>query len=163
MRSICVIATRGTVATALNTATEAAAKLLSRPGNSADETRKARAQARVSRLIDAGTSALDAADVFTEQGDIDALRALREDVPSWVVATLPRAEQQNRQQAIDATLLELDRRMAPLLTGDEAAAVRVRLSIAQERARLEVATDRALNPSPTNRMRLAYATAATDG
>jgi hypothetical protein len=114
---------------------------------------------RVSRLIDGGVSAPAAAETFAELGDLDALRALRDEVPSLLVSTLPASEQGRRRELIDAMLLEIDRRMAPLLKGDDAAAVRVRLSVAAERNRLDAVTTNAMNPSGISRLQLAYASA----
>jgi hypothetical protein len=101
-----------------------------------------------------------AATTFAELGDIDALRALRDEVPSLVMSTLPPSEYGRRHELIDAMLLEVDRRMAPLLEGEDAAAVRVRLSVDAERTRLDAVTTNALKPSGVSRMALAYASPA---
>jgi hypothetical protein len=149
---------RDSALVALDTAAQAAARRLSSPADDATETRKARAAMRVSRLIDGGQSAMLAATTFAELGDIDALRALRDEVPSLVMSTLPPSEHGRRHELIDAMLLEVDRRMAPLVSGDDAAAVRVRLTVADERTRLDAVTNNALNPSAMSRLTLAYAT-----
>lgn len=148
---------REAITTALETAESAATRHLAAPADEATETRKARAAMRVSRVIDSGTSALDAAQLFVEQGDVDALRALRDEVPSWLAATLPRSEQSMRKGHIDRTLLELDRMMAPLLDGPAADAVQVRLTAAAQRDRLDAITEHAFHPSAHTLMSLGYA------
>ena len=142
---------------ALAAAEEQAERHLSGPADEATETRKARAAMRVSRLIDSGTAPLDAAEMFAERRDLDALRALRDEVPSWVVATLPPSEQPHRQKVIASTLLALDQRMQPLLSGADADAVRVRLAVESERARLAAVNEHASRPTASSQIRLAYA------
>ncbi len=148
---------RQAAAGALDAAERAAGQYLSQPGDEATEIRKGRAAIRVSRLIDGGKSAEVAAEMFAEDGDVDALRALRDEVPSWVTQTLPPSERHNRRIVIDRTLLSIDRLMAPLLTGKAAAAANVRIKVADERNRLDAVSEHALANTAMSRIKLAYA------
>jgi hypothetical protein len=145
----------------LQSAFEMATQRLSGPADEATELRKARAGTRVSRLLDGGMSPLAAAEVLAEAADLAGLRALREEIPSWVAATLSPTDQSRRREHTDAALLGVDRAMRPLLTGAEAAAVDVRLRVDDERARLDAVAQLALDNSPTNRVRLALASSPT--
>lgn len=134
-----------------------AMRRLSAPGDPDTETRKSRAAVRVSRVIDGGMSVGVAAEMFAEAGDLDALRALRDEVPSWVAVTLSKDDMYRRPQVTEETLLAVDRHMAPLLTGDDAAAAQVRLAVDDEAARLRATSEHAFNNTPDSRLALAYA------
>lgn len=136
-----------------------ASRRLSAPGDADTETRKARAAVRVSRLIDGGRGVAEAAELFAEAGDLDALRALRDEVPSWVAATQPTSEMYLRSQRTEQTLLQVDRVMAPLLSGEDAAAAQVRIETADDvLTRLTATFEHAVNNTPDSRVKLAYAT-----
>ncbi len=152
-----LLETRGLLQSAYDTATQR----LTGPADEATELRKARAGTRVSRLLDGGMSPLAAAEVLAESNDLAGLRALREEVPSWVAATLPSVQQSARREHTDAALLAVDKQMRPLLTGADAAAVDVRLRVDDERARLDAVSQMALDNSPLSRVRLALASSPT--
>jgi hypothetical protein len=144
---------------ALQEAHERATRRLAEPADEATETRKARAAMPVSRLIDSGVGPQEAAEILAETGDVDGVLALRDEVPSWVRTTLPESEQVCRTRYTEAALLGVDRVLAPLVTGDYAEAIAVRLEVDREHVRLEAATDHALHESPSSTLRLAYANA----
>ena len=118
-----------------------------------------RAAARVSRLIDGGMAPLLAAEVLADAGDVAGLRELRDQLPSLVTLTLPTTEQRRRPQVIEQALLAVDRRMAPLLSGDDSAAAQVRLNVDRERARLDATSEHAFNNNPGSLLKLALANA----
>lgn len=150
------VAARGSAMKALEAAEQAASTYLTQPGDEATENRKARAASRVMRLIDGGTPILVAAEMFAEQRDVDALRALRDEVPSWVTQQLPALAQNSRRAQIEDKILAVDRLMAPLLTGEAAVAAEVRVKVADQRARLQAVSEHALSNTPTSRLKFAY-------
>ena len=91
------------------------------------ETRKARAAGRVNRLLDAGQGFTEAAQVFAESEDLDALRVLRDELPSYVAMKIK--EPLDRPAKLRELSLALDRAMHPLLPTTEQHAVEVRLGI----------------------------------
>jgi hypothetical protein len=139
-------------------ASRLAAQRLAGPGDSDTETRKSRAAIRVLRMIDSGMPPLVAAEVLAEANDVDALRVLRDEIPSWAATTIGTTDAVRRRHVINDTLLGIDRAMAPMLTGDDAAAVSVRLDVDNEAARLKATSEHALHNTPMSRMQLAYAT-----
>lgn len=103
------------------------------------EARKARATPRVSRLLDAGKPLKDVAQVFVDSEDLDALRALRDEVPSYVAAV----GDLNRDARNDKTkrlTLALDQLMRPLLPAEEQLVVDVRLNVEEAEAFLDSIT-----------------------
>ncbi len=127
------------------------------PTDAALEARKARAAHRVARLLDGGRSPVEAAEVFAASGDLDGLRALRDEVPAF--AAVAGDTFTNAQRAVltrDLTL-QVDRRMAPLLPPAEAKAVDVRLGVDAARYRLDSLVEHAIAPSVSSTIRLALA------
>jgi hypothetical protein len=120
---------RGEIETLLREADAAADKALrGDPTDDALEARKNRAITRVSRLMQSGKAAASAAEIFAEAGDLDALRALRDEIPSIVAAvdTGDRLGTRARGQQIHRLTLTIDTMMAPLLPRAEAEAARLR-------------------------------------
>jgi hypothetical protein len=123
---------RGEIETLLTDADSTAHSVLGGdPNDTALESRKARAAIRVARLIDGGTPVISAAEVFAEAGDLDALRALRDEIPS-AIAAVPAADRLGnhvRTQQVREITLSVDRMMAPLLPGVEGQVARMRDNI----------------------------------
>lgn len=127
-----VRAARGEITTLLAEADSTAHALLSGDSNDASlEARKARAAMRVGRLLDKGEPVLSIAELFAEAGDLDALRTLRDEIPSVVAAVTDgdRLGAHLRQQQIRELTIALDRTMAPLLPTEEGQAARLRSNI----------------------------------
>lgn len=123
---------RSEISALLTEADSAAHSLLSGdPTDAALESRKARAAMRVGRLLDKGEPVLAVAELFAQAGDLDALRTLRDELPSVIAAVTDgnRLDAHVRQQQIRELTITLDRTMAPLLSGDEAQAARLRSNI----------------------------------
>lgn len=156
---------RARIAEQLARADELASAVLS--GDPADallESRKARAATRVGRLLDSGSTIIGAAEVLAGAGDLDGLRALRDEVPSVVASLAPQGGaqdgQQSRAKRTGELLVALDQVMVPLLTGDEQAAARLRGNIDAAGAWLEaLAVYAAERDGGTPRVTLAYARA----
>lgn len=72
------------------------------------EQRSARGWARAQRLMDAGLSAAEVIEELAEQGDLDALDALEQELPTYLRSALPDAGQRNQ---IRASLQGLQRRL----------------------------------------------------
>lgn len=134
------------------------------PGDALLESRKARAASRVGRLLDSGATVLGAAQVLADAGDLDGLRALRDEVPAVVGSAMKAGGDQqgvqSRQQKTRDLLVALDQIMAPLLTGDEQAAAQLRGNVDAARAWLDaLATYATERGGGTPRVTLAYARA----
>lgn len=148
---------------ALEQAQQLATQRLEAPGDPDTEARKARAGTRVGRLIDGGVAAVEAAAILADAGDVDGLRALRDEIPSLVRVTLGDGGEGTRKNVTESTLLSVDRAMAPLLTGADAAAAEVRVQVDNERARLDATSEYAFamerqgRPTPASLITLAYA------
>lgn len=101
------------------------------PDDTALEARKSRAGSRVARLLDSGVPVASAAEIFAEAGDVDAMRALRDEIPSIVGSADPtdRLGARERAQHVRALTISLDSMMAPLLPEAEAHAARLRGNI----------------------------------
>jgi hypothetical protein len=124
-----VHADRGKIAARLERAERRAALAL--VGDQDDpvvETRKARAAGRVSRLLDSGQHILEAAQLFADVGDLDALRTLRDELPSYVAANS--SEHADRKQLIHDMSISFDKVMRPLLSERDQFAVDVRVGVA---------------------------------
>jgi hypothetical protein len=101
---------------ALDRAHQLATQRLEAPVDAETEARKARAATRVGRLLDSGLSAVEAAAALAETGDVDALRALRDEVPSLVRVTIKDAADAPARKAATANTL-LARTGPPLRSG----------------------------------------------
>jgi hypothetical protein len=112
------------------------------------ETRKARAATRVNRLVDSGMATIEAAQVFAGAGDLDALRVLRDEIPSLVAART--TEHDDRTKLVHEMSLALDEVMRPLLPEAEQFAVDVRLGIADTREQLGALMQYALRVDRAN-------------
>ncbi|MGY1712523.1 hypothetical protein ACI8AC_23730 [Geodermatophilus sp. SYSU D00758] len=120
------------------------------------ESRKARAAGRVNRLIDAGRAPLDIAATFAEAKDLDALRALRDEIPSVVAAATDNPEE--RRTSTHRLTVAIDQTMAPLLTKTEARAAEVRANVQTARELLDSLSVYATQPNG-GRSRIAFALA----
>lgn len=116
-----------------------------------------RASARVLRLLDAGKSPAEVAELCAETGDVDGYRALRAETAAWVTTQVKPGNAAERKQRTAEHLLAVDRAMAGALTGDLASAARVRLGIDEQRARLDAIQQYAINPSAMTRLTRAFA------
>jgi len=110
---------------------EANTAIVGDPTDTGMEGRKSRAGTRVARLINGGMTVTSAAEVFTEAGDLDALRALRDEIPSVVASVDPqdRLGARVRSQRIREVTITVDAMMAPLLPEPEGRAARLRGNI----------------------------------
>ena len=95
------------------------------------EARKTRAITRVSRLLDSGTHLIAAAEVFAQAGDLDALRTLRDEVPSYAAASSAgkHLSPEEVTRNIEQLTMALDRLAKPLLPEREQYAVDVRSAL----------------------------------
>lgn len=135
----------------------ASAALSGSPTDAALEQRKQRAGARVVRLLDAGKSPSEIAELLASTGDVDGYRALRDEIPAWVTAQVPAGRASEKTAHIAQHLLAVDQAMVPALTGDLARAARVRLGVDEQRARLTAAQQYAIKPNPMTRLARGYA------
>lgn len=123
------------------------------------EMRKQRAGSRVVRLLAAGQTPGQVAQLLADTNDIDGYRALRDEIPAHI-ATLDL--EVNKRAEAAAQLLEVDRAMAPVLVGGMAQAARVRLEVDGQRARLNAVTIFAVEPTANARLRLGFANSTTN-
>lgn len=120
------------------------------------EARKLRASVRVARVLDSKGPAA-ALEAFTD--DPDALRELRDQLPSWTAAQDMRPG--DRQGMTDGLRLRIDEALRPHATPAEAAAIDVRTRLDEERARLDATAQWAANPTPSTSVLRAYASTPT--
>ena len=121
------------------------------------ENRKARASGRVTRLLEAGKSPMEAAQVFFTSGDVDAYLSLRDEVPGWAAINIDTVSEVLRQQQVEQILLTIDTIMAPALTGKLGEAATVRAGIDEQRARLNASLQFVTSPTPQARLARALA------
>lgn len=102
------------------------------------ESRKTRAgTTRVSRLLAADKGLLEAAEVFASSGDLDALRALRDELPSHVAAGMQTSNPDALASQVHDITLSFDQAMRPLLSEREQYAVDMRDSVDMTRQWLD--------------------------
>ncbi len=137
---------------------EAATQAAQRLASAGDDTdpRRARAAGRVARMLDAGTAPSLVIEALSDAEDLAGLQALREELPTWAAANFASEPQVRRKATVEALRLAVDRAARPMLTGDDAAAVDVRLRVDDERALLDATSDYAWTPSATSRLKLAF-------
>ncbi len=115
----------------------AAVALVGEQNDSLMESRKTRAGTRVSRLLAADKGLLEAAEVFASSGDLDALRALRDEIPSHVAAGMRTSNPDALAGQVHDITLSFDQVMRPLLSEREQYAVDVRDSVDMTRQWLD--------------------------
>lgn len=147
-----------------------AAALTDRAGDTPDqllrEQRNARGWARAQRLLDGGMAAREAVELLASHGDIDALNAFDEELPSFVYASHPRRDQRTAAAtAIESTRRLLDEARLPLAPADTRDALDARLASDDLKVAFKVATETAVKAvstgagiAPIDRIRQGYAT-----
>lgn len=140
---------------------QAAQQLAAMPNDQATLTQRLLAQPRVERML-AAVGPAAAAETFSAHGDVEALRLLRQEIPSFVTERVE--DRFERDHTIKTLQDSVERGMRPHVSADEAVAIDVRQDLATARGELQSFTEAAVHQvapqsvsSLNNRLADAYA------